>query len=474
MEKRLGQQGARAFAASGVVPRSPAKPRFAVSFAVRLLLPVLCFTTLGSSAVLPVRLVLGALERGGLTGAAVLAVPAVHLFAISVIAVTVGFKWLLIGKLRPGLYEIHSLMFIRWWALDHALGILRRIVLKPVYGCAPAVLRLVARSLGATVGAGSGAADLINGGVDLMRVGEGVGFNGEAHAALVVDGMLILAPVALGAYSQVGDLTMIGPGTVVGSGTLIAPGSALGAGCQVPPEVRVSGVPAQITSQAPPRRSAPPPPPSRALAAVVFAGLLAPAFYVARYAVLASTYQALLRAEFATHLAYATPSALLNNYFMYQISHWSSTAFGWAVVRLTSPILTSPITHPSHTCSVVRVCALPRCTHATLVACDQVIVAKWTLLGRLYDGQLLTPSLAFRRWMVDTLLHLHLDAPFFCRGATNTGAIMPTVMRLLGQAVHPGCERCNCCCHLTPRRSLTQTLALRRRGQLPILHPSRV
>lgn len=123
-------------------------------------------------------------------------------------------KWTIIGRFREGIHSIWSWYFIRWW-------VVRAVTLPiPLYvfsGTSWANLFL--RLLGAKIGRGvtyfpGHAYDY-----DLLDIGDdtSIGHESMLAASEVVDSLLILRPIKIGAVSSIGARCCVKGGAVIGS-----------------------------------------------------------------------------------------------------------------------------------------------------------------------------------------------------------------------------------------------------------------
>lgn len=162
-----------------------------------------------------------------------------------------GFKWAVVGRLRPGRYPINGLTHLRWWSANLILSIGQQFVFTGFHRTPFASAFF--RALGARVHSG---ADLnleaFNPTVsfidaDLLTIGD------RAHlrpGALVqthffVDNTLVLAPVELGNRSILWTRAVIEPGSQIGTGSEVSPHSVVTLGGVVPDGKRAEGVPAR-------------------------------------------------------------------------------------------------------------------------------------------------------------------------------------------------------------------------------------
>ncbi|MBL6991444.1 MAG: amino acid adenylation domain-containing protein [Bacteriovoracaceae bacterium] len=118
------------------------------------------------------------------------------------ILISVGLKWVVIGKYRPGRYPLWSMYYLRWWLatrIQASTGI-GGLVGTPLYN-------IYLRLMGAKVGKDS----IINsseiGCYDLIEIGSNtcIGAGSQIYGSRVEDGMLVVAGVIIGDNCFVGD-----------------------------------------------------------------------------------------------------------------------------------------------------------------------------------------------------------------------------------------------------------------------------
>jgi len=138
------------------------------------------------------------------------------LLALEILAV----KWLLLGRVRPGTYEIHSGFFLRKWFIDQFMEVSLDL-LAPLY--ATLYLNPWYRALGAQLGA---RAEISTAGAatpDLLSIGE------EAFIADAVSlgtprydlGRVTLRPTVIGTRAFVGNSAIVPNGTELGDLALV-------------------------------------------------------------------------------------------------------------------------------------------------------------------------------------------------------------------------------------------------------------
>jgi non-ribosomal peptide synthetase-like protein len=140
----------------------------------------------------------------------------VLLLALEIVAV----KWLLLGRIKPGRYSVHSFFYLRKWFVDQTLN-LSLDVLGPLYASVylPPWYRLLGAKL--AKGAEISTASFIS--PDLLSIGE-QSFIADAvslGAARVRDGFVTIAGNHIGKRSFIGNSAVLPPGTVIGDSCLI-------------------------------------------------------------------------------------------------------------------------------------------------------------------------------------------------------------------------------------------------------------
>ncbi|MGH8507655.1 MAG: alpha-hydroxy-acid oxidizing protein [Gammaproteobacteria bacterium] len=156
-------------------------------------------------------------------GAAFMLAPLL-LFGSSVLAMVylVLAKWLIVGRLRPGSYEVGTSFFYRWLMI-HNLFSATASFLGPYRGTA--LLRIFFRLCGAKLGRGSHIQTLFISEPDLISVGDGTVVERKANLqpSLVANGQLVLAPITIGSHSAIGYGASLGPDTNIRDHAYVPP-----------------------------------------------------------------------------------------------------------------------------------------------------------------------------------------------------------------------------------------------------------
>jgi non-ribosomal peptide synthetase-like protein len=204
---------------ASAAPRPGIATRFA--FGVLHLLGQFLFPMVVIGAVFPGLILMNELRQGQGGYSYLLAAPAVAVSFVVLLCLEIALaKWLLLGRVKAGTYELHSGFYVRKWFVDQLME-LSLDVIGPLY--ATIYLSPWYRLLGARLGrrAEVSTASFIS--PDLLTLGD-EGFIADAvslGAARVADGRLTVAEVRVGRRAFVGNSALLPPGTVVGERGLI-------------------------------------------------------------------------------------------------------------------------------------------------------------------------------------------------------------------------------------------------------------
>ncbi|THH02453.1 hypothetical protein EW026_g448 [Hermanssonia centrifuga] len=132
------------------------------------------------------------------------------------------FKWLVIGKYKPGQYEMYSIYYLRWWIVNQAL----RSAGRGIFATSPSMINIYCRLLGARVGKGvwiDNTAAL--GEYDLLTFEDGCRVDKALVRGFCVerDGHFRLAEIVIGRNAVINTYTQIAPGANIPEGTVFGP-----------------------------------------------------------------------------------------------------------------------------------------------------------------------------------------------------------------------------------------------------------
>jgi non-ribosomal peptide synthetase-like protein len=140
----------------------------------------------------------------------------VLLLALEIVVI----KWLLLGRVKPGVYPLHGFFYLRKWFVDQTLR-LSLDVLGPLY--ASIYLPPWYRMLGSKLGKGVEVSTASFIAPDLLSIAD-EGFIADAvmlGAERVRDGFVTVAGNHIGKRSFIGNSAVLPPGTVIGESCLI-------------------------------------------------------------------------------------------------------------------------------------------------------------------------------------------------------------------------------------------------------------
>ncbi|WP_395094490.1 amino acid adenylation domain-containing protein [Armatimonas sp.] len=166
--------------------------------------------------------------------------------------VAVLVKRLLIGKYTPRREPVWGDFYLRHWILVQVVRLIPWPVLVGTeFQCW--ALRALGARIGQRVHLHRGV-DLIQGGWDLLELGDDVTVSQDAALRLVEleDRHLVIGPITLGTGATLDVRAGVGPGASLASGAYLTALSSLPAGTAIPAGERWDGIPAQPAGHAPP------------------------------------------------------------------------------------------------------------------------------------------------------------------------------------------------------------------------------
>ena len=135
---------------------------------------------------------------------------------------TVALKWAVLGRVRPGAHALFGWWHLRYWFVEsrlHCHGFLLRHFLVGT-----SLFNVWLRLLGARVGAGASVNTLrVGAALDLLTVGAGanVGDCSISCHHVPESGVMVVAPVVIGARAVLGPRSIVIPGVNVGEATVV-------------------------------------------------------------------------------------------------------------------------------------------------------------------------------------------------------------------------------------------------------------
>ncbi|HEV8322059.1 MAG TPA: Pls/PosA family non-ribosomal peptide synthetase [Myxococcota bacterium] len=323
-------------------------------------------------------ILLAAGHTGGVAAAWALAatVAAIPMLILAAIAA----KWIVLGRVRAGRYPLWGAYYLRFWLVR---SLIAAVPLERLSGTP--LLPWFYRLLGARIGRNVHLETDRLVAFDLITVGDGTSVDESASllGCAVEQGALVLGPVQVGRRCFVGARAVLREDTAMGDGARLEDLSLLPRGARVPAGETWAGSPARRSSAVGPAAAAP-----------------APARTPARRAVTAALYATAVVLVQVVPLAAFVPGIAL-------LMQLDPLADPWLYLAAAPAVGASFV---------------------VLLTCG-VVVAKWLLVGRVRAGTYpLDGSLYVRKWIVDQLLAVSLDAV----GSLHATLYLPPWYRALG------------------------------------------
>jgi len=162
------------------------------------------------------------------------------------ILVSIGVKWLVLGRVRPGDYPLWGSYYFRWWLVRRVLS-----VIPTRYLAGTPMMRLYYRLLGARIGKDAYLGLPQIDAPDLVSIGSGaIVSEGAVLATTSVEhGRLRIGTATLGNNTFVGVMSVVGRNASLGDGAALEDLSALPTGEHIPAGELWSGSPAAKQGQ---------------------------------------------------------------------------------------------------------------------------------------------------------------------------------------------------------------------------------
>lgn len=277
--------------------------------------------------------------------------------------VAVSAKWVLLGRIRPGVHPLWGSYYFRWWLVDSLVS------LVPVrYLAGTPLLNLFLRLMGARIGVNTTINTDHFAAYDLLSIGDDTCIGGDATLLgyTVEDGLLKLGPVTIGNRCFVGNRCVLREGAGIEDDGRLGDLSQLVPGQTIPAGETWAGSPAARVDQLPDDFHRPPLTSRPSLARRFGFGLL--------HALGVCVFPLLVVVALMPGVALMNELNYADDYYWYLV--WSP------LVALSF----------------------------VLLLCLEIAAIKWLLLGRIRPGTYPVHSTFYvRKWMIDRLLELSLD-----------------------------------------------------------------
>jgi non-ribosomal peptide synthetase-like protein len=269
----------------------------------------------------------------------------------AMIAIAIGAKWIVLGRVRPGRHRLWGFYYLRWWFVQ---TLVRSLPLTRLGGTP--LLPFVYRLFGGRIGENVHIATDLVAAFDVISIGDGASIDEGASLLgyTVENGELVIDAVSVGRECLVGTRSVLCPGASMEDGARLEDLSLVQSGMRIPGGETWAGSPAQRIAGS---RAAEPGRPARRNMAALYAALL--------YVVLVLAFPLVELAAFMPGIALLMRS--------------------WLMAPLAGA------------CFI-------------LTATAEVVVLKWLLIGRARAGRYpVDGSFYIRNWVVEQLMAFAVD-----------------------------------------------------------------
>ena len=290
--------------------------------------------------------------------------PLMYLMAVAV-------KWLVLGRVKPGVHRIWGFYYWRWWLVGRFLA-----ATPTTYLVGTQWMRIYLRLMGAKIGRDAHFSTDSLRSFDLLTVGadSSIGVDARVEGYTLENGLLTIGSVTIGARCYVGARALLAPDTVMEDGASLGELSLLPSGGRIPAGQRWVGSPAQPVAAGEPdrlRAALAPHRPSPARKALFLVLTAVGVFLVP-----------------VTYLGAILPGMVLLSEMYIRIPGYFT--YLWAApIAATSYIVFLSL---------------------------EILIVKWLLLGRVRAGTYdFYTGFALRKWFVDQFMEVSLDllAPLY-------------------------------------------------------------
>ena len=162
------------------------------------------------------------------------------------ILTVVLFKWVLLGRVKPGQYPLWGWFYCRWWFVSR----LESILFPLSYFAGTPLIILYYRLMGAKIGKHTHIDSPNLGMHDMIRIGDhsSINHNAQLQAQSIDNGFLQIGPISIGSDCYVGIRAVLGRDCVMEDGAALDDLSLLPNHSQIPRKAFFKGSPGQLSS----------------------------------------------------------------------------------------------------------------------------------------------------------------------------------------------------------------------------------
>lgn len=162
---------------------------------------------------------------------------------VSSLAITICAKWLLIGRVKPGIYKVWGWFYFRWWLVER----LHKNVFSPHHMIGSPLIILYYRLLGAKIGKNCYIGTASVTAHDMLNIGDNcsIGFDARLLGYVIEDGWLKIGTVTIGDHCFIGARSVVSIDTVINENASLDDMSMLPVNRHIPAGQFYSGSPAR-------------------------------------------------------------------------------------------------------------------------------------------------------------------------------------------------------------------------------------
>ncbi|MCC3246978.1 amino acid adenylation domain-containing protein [Methylocystis sp. WRRC1] len=161
---------------------------------------------------------------------------------VATLLVSIGGKWLVIGRTKPGRYPLWGVYYYRWWLSQRLIGLTH----AKWFQVSP-LMRLYLSALGAKIGEDALISELDMGAIDLVSIGAGASLGSKLKLsnARVEGDELVIGTIDIGADAYIGTSCVIENDVVIGDGAALEDLTSVPAGARIGAHEIWNGSPAR-------------------------------------------------------------------------------------------------------------------------------------------------------------------------------------------------------------------------------------
>ncbi len=149
---------------------------------------------------------------------------------LATLGISIGGKWLVIGRTKPGRYPLWGVYYYRWWLSQRLISLTH----AKWFQVSP-LMNFYLRALGADIGKDALISEFDAGAIDLVTIGAGAALGGKLKLAnaRVEGNELVIGPIEIGADAYVGSSCAIEESVVIEEGGALEDLTSLPSGSRV-------------------------------------------------------------------------------------------------------------------------------------------------------------------------------------------------------------------------------------------------